>query len=105
MIIETDLTPFEQAVLKNLLSAQATLHSQVDRLVKFDCLSKIISYCRQLKCDPVPYLKDPKVINAPQEVKSINDESVLKCPHCAFTTDKGIMSIKAHIGRKHKANV
>jgi hypothetical protein len=104
MVIESDLTTFEKAVFKNLLATQQKLHSAVDRLAKFDCLYNIISYCRQLKLDPLPYLKPPKDVSEallPAMSEPVNT-GVLVCKYCKFQTDKGEMSMRAHVGRVHK---
>ena len=103
MVIETDLTPFEKSIYKNLLAAQVKLHTAVDRLMKFECLFNIISYCRSLKLDPLPYLKAPVSEGVPQiDAVLVRQDSFRKCPHCAWVTDKGEMSMRAHVGRIHK---
>lgn len=40
-----------------------------------------------------------------KELKQVVDEHSLKCPYCAFTTLKGEMSMRAHVGRKHATNM
>jgi hypothetical protein len=108
MVIESDLTPFEKAIFKNLLAAQEKLHTQVDRLSKFDCLYKILSYCRSLKLDPLPYLKNPQSVSEPllpampDYSKTERAYGYLHCLHCDFKTNKGEMSMRAHVGRVHK---
>lgn len=39
-----------------------------------------------------------------KELKQVFTEHSLICPYCNFTTLKGEMSMRAHIGRKHPTN-
>ena len=100
---ETDLTPFEKSIYRNLLAAQVKLHTPVDRLVKYECLYSILSCCRNLRLDPVPYLKAP-VAGVIHQVDTVfvQQDYFRKCPHCGWETDKGEMSMRAHVGRVHK---
>lgn len=95
------MTRFEEIERKHLEKAQVKLHTTTDRLVKFDALQTIISRCRSLRMDPLPWLKDPRE-NDSKEVKQPKNDSIMQCPHCDFKTDKGIQSLRAHIGMRHK---
>lgn len=90
------MTLEEQSYI-DLDRARELLFVSKNRNEKFDCLQTIISRCRSLKIDPIPYLKPPN------EVKAITEDYIKnKCPYCDFTTEKGIQSLRAHVGMKHK---
>ena len=87
----------EQKCYEMLEKARVELHQSNDRNVKFDCLQTIISKCRFLKIDPLPYLK-PRADLAEKTIQG----DVLKCEFCDFQTNLGIQSLRAHVGMKHK---
>ena len=92
------MTSLEKKEYDALERARETLHATNDRLVKFDALQTIISRCRSLRLDPLPWLKEPK----PTPIQGEKTDTWLRCPHCDFKTDKGIQSLRAHVGMKHK---
>ncbi len=93
-----NMITLEDQSYQSLEEARELLHQTTSRNEKFDCLQTIISRCRSLKIDPLPYLKS----KSDHIEKTIQNSEVLNCEYCEFTTDKGIQSLRAHMGMKHK---